>query len=137
MSITIPDAYRDLLDGPNVATLATIMPDGHPQLSIVWCNTEGDTVLVNTAVGRQKDKNLRARPRATLLVVDPENTQRYIEVRGIVELVAEDAVDHIDELARLYTHADSYYVGLGIAHMAEKETRVKFRIVPTKILAFG
>ena len=137
MSAKIPDEYRDLLDGPIHVSLATIMPDGQPQLSVVWCNTDGDTVLVNTAVNRQKDKNLRARPIATIMSVDPTNATRYIEVRGTVTHVAGDAVAHINELAKLYTGMENYYGDLAPAELAETETRIMYRITPTRVLAFG
>ena len=137
MSAKIPDEYRDLLDGPIHVSLATIMPDGQPQLSVVWCNTDGDTVLVNTAVNRQKDKNLRARPIATIMSVDPTNATRYIEVRGTVTHVEGDAVAHINGLAKLYTGMENYYGDLAPAELAETETRIMYRITPTRVLAFG
>ncbi len=137
MSVQIPDSHKDLLDGPIYVTVATVMPDGQPQLSIVWCNTDGNDVLVNTALGRQKDKNLRARPQATVLAIDPNNSFRYIEVRGNVTMVEEGAVAHIDQLAKLYAGVDSYYGGMQPAELAEQETRVIARITPTKVVTLG
>ena len=99
MSATIPDSFRDLLDGPVYAALTTVMPDGQPQLTIVWCNYDGGHVLVNTIRGRQKEKNMLARPMVTLLALDPENSMRWIEVRGVVdEMTEEGGVEHITEL---------------------------------------
>ncbi len=133
MSTQIPDSHKDLLEKAIPATIATIMPDGQPQLSVVWCNYDGEHVLVNTARGRQKDKNLSARPRATLLVIDPNNAYRYLEVRGTVEMTEEGAVAHINQLARLYTGADSYYGSAAPADLAQKETRVICKITPTHV----
>ena len=133
MSTQIPDRFKDLLEGPVHATVATVMPDGQPQLSVVWCNYDGEHVLVNTARGRQKDKNLRARPVATLLVIDPENAGRYLEVRGTVEMTEDGAVEHITQLAKLYRGVDSYYGDVTPADMAEKETRVICKITPTRV----
>lgn len=137
MSTQIPDRFNDLLEGPVPATVATVMPDGQPQLSVVWCNYDGQHVLVNTARGRQKDKNLKARPVATILVIDPNNSGRYLEVRGTVEMTEVGAVEHITQLAKLYTGADSYYGGVTPADLAETETRVICKITPTRVTFSG
>jgi PPOX class probable F420-dependent enzyme len=135
MSAQIPEPFKDLLTRPIPATIATIMPDGQPQLSVVWCNTDGTHVLVNTARGRQKDKNLRARPQATLLVIDPDNASRYLEVRGTVEMTEEGAVDHIDQLAKLYTGANAFFGDVVPPEQAAVETRVICKIIPTRVTA--
>ncbi len=138
MTPTIPDSHRDLLDGPVYVTLATVMPDGQPQLSIVWANYDGTYVKINTAVGRQKDKNLIARPMATVLALDPNNGFRWLEVRGVIaERTEEGAVAHIDELCRLYTGKTSYYGSYQPAEMRHQETRVIFKIQPVRVNAFG
>jgi PPOX class probable F420-dependent enzyme len=137
MSAQIPNSHKDLLTNPVHATIATIMPDGQPQLSVVWCNYDGEHILVNTARGRQKDKNLGARPQATILLIDPQNPYRYLEVRGTVEMTEEGAVEHISQLAKLYTGADSYYGGVTPADQAEKETRVICKITPTRVTTAG
>ncbi len=137
MSAKIPEAYRDLLVGPVPVTVATLMPDGTPQLSVVWCNYDGQHVLINTARGRQKDKNLRRRPVATVLAIDPQNPYRYLEVRGKVQMTEEGAKDHINELARLYKGVPSYYGHAAPAELEEKETRVMCIITPTHVVARG
>lgn len=86
---TIPDSHRYLLDAP-VATLATIGPDGRPQVSAVWFLAEGDTVRLSLNTARQKTKNLMARPGVSVFILDVENTQRYLEIRG-------DATYEVDE----------------------------------------
>lgn len=63
MPTTIPGSHRDLIDGPVLVTFTTIMPDGQPQSTIVWCNSDGDHILVNSVAGRRKDKNIRRDPR--------------------------------------------------------------------------
>ena len=137
MSTKIPDSHTDLLNAPVYVDVVTLMPDGQPQASVVWCSYDGEHVLVNTAVGRQKEKNLRERPMATVLAVDPNNPFRYIEVRGTVELTKEGALDHINQLAKAYRGADSYYGGVQPAEMAQKETRIMCKIKPTHVNAFG
>jgi len=77
----IPDSHRDLLDA-RVATLATVGPDGRPQQSVVWFIADGDTIKLSLNSARQKSKNLRANPVVDLLILDVNNTQRYLEVRG-------------------------------------------------------
>jgi PPOX class probable F420-dependent enzyme len=138
MTNTIPDSHRDLLDGPVYVTVATVMPDGQPQMTIVWANYDGTFVKINTARGRQKDKNLIARPQATLLALDPNDGFRWLEVRGVVaERTEEGAVAHIDELCRLYTGKSSYYGDYQPAEKRHQETRVIFKIRPFRVNAFG
>lgn len=135
---TIPDSYRDLLEGPIFAILTTLMPDGQPQSSVVWADYDGAHVLVNTAKGRQKERNMSARPKVTVLAIDTNQPYRWIEVRGeVVEITEEGGVDHIDKMARLYTGSPSYYGHVSPAAQADQETRVICRIRPTRVVAFG
>ena len=85
MSSHIPDSHRDLLDGPVIAALATLMPDGQPQVTPVWCSCDGTHVIVNATAAGQKHKNMVDRPRVTLMVFDPHDQFRYLEIRGVVE----------------------------------------------------
>ena len=102
-TVEIPESYSDLIDGPYWAALTTVMPGGQPQTTPVWCNREGGYILTNTMRGFRKEKNMRANPRVTLLVCDPRNPVRNIEVRGlVVEMTEEGAVEHDDRLAQLY-----------------------------------
>ena len=84
MSQAIPDKYRDLFTKRAFASLGTLMPDGSPQVTPVWCDSDGEHVIVNSAKGRQKDKNIRRDPRVALAVIDPDNPYRYLEIRGRV-----------------------------------------------------
>lgn len=132
----IPDDYKDLLDGPVFVALVTMMPSGQPQATPVWCSFDGTHVLINTARGRQKDKNLRANPRVTLLAIDPNNPYRFLEVRGTVSDSTEDgAVDHINQLSALYTGNPDYYSRN--PGLRNQETRVIYRITPEHVNARG
>lgn len=138
MSTSIPDSHKDLLGAPVFVNLITLMPDGQPQASVVWCSYDGEHVLVNTAVNRQKEKNMRRRPMATILATDPKNPYRYLEIRGTVTEITEDgAMNHINELAKAYMNAESYYGGVTPAEQAQKETRVLCKIKPARVNAFG
>lgn len=136
MTATIPASHRDLLDGPVVVTLVTIMPDGQPQATPVWCNTDGEYVLVNTARGRQKDRNMTANPQVTLLAIDPQNPYRWLEVRGtVVEMTEQGGLEHINALAKLYAGRDDYYAAM--PHLRGQETRVTIKIRPEHVNAGG
>lgn len=134
MSESIPESYRDLIDGPVHVSFATTMPDGQPQLSVIWCNSDSNHVLINTARGRQKVKNIARNKQVTLLALDPDNPYRFIEIRGlVVEITEEGAVDHIDELARIYTGYPGFYDYVATAEQRLKETRLLCRIKPTRV----
>ena len=92
-----------LLQEPNFATVATLNPDGSSQLSVVWIDWDGEDVLFNTAAGRAKPRNLECDHRVSVLVIDREDGYRWVAVRGVAELTAEGADEHIDKLARKYT----------------------------------
>lgn len=98
----------DLLSGPNFAALTTLMPDGQPQTHVVWASTDGEHVLVNTELHRQKAKNARRDRRATVLVWDRDNMWSWVEIRGeVVDMVTgPEARQHIDELSNKYTGHD-------------------------------
>jgi PPOX class probable F420-dependent enzyme len=96
---------RDLLDSGLYATLATINPDGQPQLSVVWLKVDGDDVLISTIRGRRKCLNLERDPRATVLVLDPQDPDTYVEVRGTATLTEEGGPELIQELGWRYNNA--------------------------------
>lgn len=100
---SLPDAARALFDEPNFVTVATIDPDGRPQLSIVWAKRDGDDVLFSTIKGRRKYANLARDGRATALVYPAEDAYRYAEVRGTVTMTDDPAAELINELALKYT----------------------------------
>ncbi len=138
MSAQIPNSHRDLIDGPVYVTFTTVMPDGQPQSTITWCNSDGDHILINTTRGRQKEKNLLNHPKATVFAVDPNNPFRALEVRGtVVEMTEAGAVEHISELARLYVGAANYYGDFAPAERAAEETRIICKLKPTKVNVIG
>ena len=102
----ISDNARILLEQPIFASLATIGPDGHPQVTVIWLHVEGDKVVFNTAEGRAKHRNMVADPRVTVMLLDPENGYRYAELRGTVEVTTDGADASIDELAQKYLGTD-------------------------------
>jgi PPOX class probable F420-dependent enzyme len=97
----IPSSHRDLLGG-QVATLATVGPDGRPQLSEVWFLAEGDTVSISLNTARQKTKNLRANPAANLFLLDLASPYRYLEIRGDAEISADDDYSFADRVGAKY-----------------------------------
>ena len=128
MSQEIPENFKDLFQQAAFANLATIMPDGSPQVTPVWCDYDGRYVLVNTARGRVKDRNMRRSPQVALSIMDPKNPYRYLEIRGKVAEVTEDGADeHIDKMAQKYLNLDKY------PYRAQGEVRVLFKIAPERI----
>jgi PPOX class probable F420-dependent enzyme len=124
--------YGDLFETKALASLATIMPDGSPQVTPVWVDFDGEAVIVNTAVGRVKDRNLQRDGRATLAVIDPKNPYRYLEVRGkVIERTHEGADAHIDRMAKKYLGVDTY------PNRRPGEIRVIYRILPEHFSAMG
>ncbi|MBI5958186.1 MAG: PPOX class F420-dependent oxidoreductase [Chloroflexi bacterium] len=136
MAATIPDSIKDLLEGPVVVTLVTVMPNGQPQATPVWCSYDGSHIWVNSALGRQKDRNMRANQRVTILAMDPKNAYRWVEVRGKVdEITEEGALDHINLLSKLYNGIADYYSRM--PNRRGKETRVIYKIKPVKVNGTG
>ena len=133
MSLPVPESHLDLLTRPIHGVLTTLMSDGRPQSSLVWCDYDGECARVNTTAERQKGRNLRADPRLTLLVVDPDDTGRYIEIRGDAELTADGALAHLDKITRQYTPHFSYYGCVYPETQRDRETRLICRIHAVKI----
>src|SRR5258708_3158898 len=125
----IPEKYLDLLQRKKAfANLATLMPDGTPQVTPVWCDYKDGLVRVNTATGRGKARNLKKGAPVGLAIADPDNPYRYVQIRGRVRLVTEDgAAAHIDSLAKKYLGQDKYPYAAGEspgqAHEHERSRR--------------
>jgi PPOX class probable F420-dependent enzyme len=118
-----------LIDGKNFAFLATIMPDGAPHVAPVWIDREGDTILVNTAMGRVKQRNVSRESRVALSVADQNNMYDKVVIRGrVTSQTLEGADAHIDKLAKKYIGKDKY------PWRAPGEKRVMIKIEPTQIL---
>ncbi|MGI5284325.1 PPOX class F420-dependent oxidoreductase [Nonomuraea polychroma] len=98
----LPEEARKLLDAPNFATVTSINPDGGPQSTVVWVRTDGDDVIFSTAKGRRKPRNFERDPRASLLVIDPDDPYRYVEVRGRVTMTPDPTGALIEELSQKY-----------------------------------
>ena len=134
--LPLPASHLDLFSRPVHGVLATRMPDGQPQASVVWTDYDGEYVLLNTTLERRKGQNMLADPRVTLLVVDPENTSRWIEVRGAVADIVRgaEAESHADKLTQRYSSPKRQFYGdIYPESQRERETRVMVKIRPTKI----
>jgi PPOX class probable F420-dependent enzyme len=132
MAVPIPDAFRDLLDEPVVVALVTIMEDGQPQATPVWVDYDGTYVRVNTARGRQKDKNMRPDAKVTVLAIDPKNPYRWLEIRGrVAEETEEGALEHINALSLKYRGEPDYYAPNPA--MRGKQQRVTYKIEPLHV----
>ena len=133
----IPLTHRDLAECPPVAALTTLMPDGSPQTSVVWCDLDGGLVRVNTMRGFRKELNMRRRPQVTLLCYDPAAPLRYLEIRGLVEdMTEEGAIEHLDALATKYVGRPVRYFGDVVPlALVEHEFPVLCRIRPIHVVA--
>jgi PPOX class probable F420-dependent enzyme len=128
----IPEQYKDLLSKVAFAHLATLMPDGSPQVTPVWIDFDGSHLRVNSAKGRVKDKNMRRDQRVAVSVQDPDKPYRYLAAQGkIVEITEEGADTHIDSLAKKYLGKDKY------PFRQPGEVRVIYKIRPEKVHASG
>jgi PPOX class probable F420-dependent enzyme len=125
--------HLDLFSRPVIAVLTTLDRDGQPQSSLVWADHDGACARFNTTLERQKGRNLLADRRASLLVVDPDNTGRFIQVRGEVELVEDGAIDHLDGLTRRFTRHPRFYGHVYPVERQARETRVIGRIHARRI----
>lgn len=128
----IKENFHDLFDKRAFANLATLMPDGSPQLTPVWIDFDGENLLVNTAIGQVKDKNMRSRKQVAISILDPENPYRYLSVFGrVIEIIDGDKANaHIDKLAKKYLGQDRY------PNRAPSEVRVLYKIKPEKVVLF-
>ena len=132
MPAPIPEKFLDLFQKRAFASLATLMPDGRPQVTPVWCELDGGKVVINSAQGRQKDKNIRRDPRVALTLIDPDNPYRYLEIRGrVVEITQQGADATIDRLAKKYLGVDKY------PYAKPGEVRVIYRVEPEQTSTMG
>jgi PPOX class probable F420-dependent enzyme len=132
MGVTLSDGARKLLEGRNFAHIATLMPDGSPQVTPVWVDYDGQYVLVNTAEGRAKPRNVRRDPRVALSVVNQENPYQMVSIRGrVIEVTNQGADEHIDKLAKKYLGQDKY------PFRQPGEQRLIFKIEPEHVATYG
>jgi len=129
-AVTLTDDAKALLDSPEFATVATVDPDGQPQLSVIWLGRDGDDVLFSTIKGRRKTLNLQRDPRATVLMFPKDDPYKYLEIRGTVTLTDDPSAAYIDEMSRKYLGKDYPW------HKPEEE-RIVVRVSPTKVVWHG
>jgi PPOX class probable F420-dependent enzyme len=122
---TLNERQAELLWGDNIAVVATVRPDGTPQLTPTWVDWEGEHVLINTAEGRAKPRNLRRNPSVSVCVVDREDPYNWVSITGTAELTHEGAVEHIHKLSRKYTGDDF--------QLNPDEERVLVKITPERV----
>lgn len=128
---TIPHTFIDLFQR-SFGQLATLMPDGSPQVTPVWVDYDGRYILVNSARGRVKDQNMRRDPRVGMDLVDPDNPYRHLSIRGrVVEITEQGADEHIDRMAQKYLGVDRY------PGRQSGEVRVLYKIEPTHSYTMG
>jgi len=132
MPAAFPEKYLDLFQKKSFGAFTTIMPDGSPQTTPVWVDYRDGDVWVNSALGRQKDKNVRREPRVAITIMDPDNPYRYVEVRGKVKEITQEGADaHIDAMAKKYLGQDKY------PYRQPGEQRVLYRIAIGKAVTVG
>lgn len=132
MAKIIPEQYLDLFDKKTFANLATVMPDGSPQVTPVWVDFDGSHIIVNSARGRQKDRNMKRNRTVSLALSDPENPYRYLEVRGRVsEITEQGASEHIDRMAMKYLELEKY------PNRKPGEVRVLYKVEPQHVTFMG
>ena len=132
MATPIPEEFKDLFTKKAFAHLATLMPDGSPQVTPVWCDYDGTYILVNSAKGRVKDKNMRRNRKVGITIVDPENPYRHLAMRGEVAEITEQGADsHIDKLAKKYMGKDKYPL------RQPGEVRVIYKFRPDRVTTMG
>ena len=123
--MTFPKEFLDLIeDSKAILYLATLMPDGSPQVTPVWFDTDGEYILINTNEGRVKDRNMKARPRVAMTIQDPNKLYRYLGIRGeVVGYTTEGADEQINKLSLRYDNEPWTY--------RETQKRIIFKIKPT------
>jgi PPOX class probable F420-dependent enzyme len=138
MAVNIPESHKDLLSGPVNVILTTLMPDGQPQTTPIWCNLDGDDVLINSMKQFRKQKNMRLNPKVTLLAYRLSQPLRNIEIRGrVVEMTEEGALEHLNELNDLYGSGPEFFGDSVDAELRHKFTPVKIRIRPVRVRVEG
>jgi PPOX class probable F420-dependent enzyme len=130
--VDLPEKLVALLYQASPAYLATVMPDGSPQLTQVWVDTDGEHVLVNTAQGFRKLRNIDRDPRVAVTVSDPDRPSRYYQVRGhVVDITTEGASEHVEKLSQKYLGRPyPWYSG-------RDQVRVLLTIVADRITSMG
>ena len=138
MGVIIPESHKELIAGPVNVVLTTLMPDGQPQTTPIWCNMDGDYVLINTMQQFRKAKNMQLNPKVTLLAYRLKKPLFNIEVRGkVIEITEEGALEHLNELNLLYTGKSNFFGDSINADLIHKFTPLKIRIEPIRVRVEG
>ena len=118
----ITDELQSLLQRPTSCFVTTLMPDGSPQVTQTWVDTDGENVVINIVRGSQKSRNIARDPRVAVAIADPDNPSRYLAVRGVVtEVTTDGGVEHIEQLAHKYTGGPYPWYG-GLDQVRERVT---------------
>lgn len=128
MATQLPDVARELLDAASYVSVATVMPDGGPQTTLLWATYDGNELLLSTIVGRAKERNWRRDPRTSVLIHDSRDPYRFVEVRGTVSMTADGGPELINRLSKAYT--GQTYTG----DEGTDNVRVVARVTPTRVI---
>ena len=128
----LPPDLLELLHQRSICFIATTMPDGSPQLTQTWVDTDGENIVINTVEGFQKAKNVERDPRVAVSILDPSNPFRYFSVRGrVVDMTTDGGVDHIEKLSQRYTGGPYAWYG------GRDQVRLMLTIVADRLHAMG
>ena len=131
MAVEVPERGREILEKRSIGSLATLMPDGSPQVTPVWVDLDGNEILVNTLEGRLKPRNIRRDPRVAISIPDPDEPTVALIVRGGAELTTDGAEEHADALAKKYLGEDVF------PWRAPGDVRMLIRVHPERVLMYG
>ena len=138
MGSSIPESHRELLAGPVTVVLSTVMPNGQPQTTPIWCNLEGDFVLINTMRQFRKAKNIQVNPMVSLLAYRLNEPLRNIEVRGrVIEVTENGALEHLNQLNMLYTGLPNFFGDSVDKNYKDTLTPLKIKIEPIRVRVEG
>lgn len=132
MAATLSESAQRLITGVNFGHIATLMPDGSPQVTPVWVDTDGTHLIFNTAAGRQKTRNMERDAKVAVSIADQQNPYTWVQIRGrVVEVTGEGADAHIDKMAKKYLNQDSY------PFRREGEQRLIVKVLPEHVSSSG
>jgi len=130
--MNLPDELLALLEKPSTCYIATVMPDGSPQLTQVWADTDGTNILINTVQGHQKARNIDRDPRVAVTLSSPDDPSSYHAVRGVVtDVTTEGGVEHIEKLSQRYLGGPYPWYG------GRDQVRLVVTIAPSKVHSMG
>lgn len=137
MSTQIPESHKDLLGESTLATLTTVSDDGQPQSTVLWKKWDGETIQFSTLGTRKKAQNLEDNAKVSVMIIDPQNPYRYLELRGKAEVTRNGAFDFVDELAKMYTGKDNFYGDVAPAENKATDDRIIIKVKPEHVVTYG